>query len=177
MDEELILKYMPLAKNIAMKYAAHNSSKRDDIISIAYLSLVRCVRNRHTMYNDNLGAKINRTVRLAILRFLVEDKTVFVPACMKKDITVVPLNDWPVEAPPIISVDLKEQLENIIQTEVDRQIINLRMQGYRDKEIGEILSYSPQRINQFRTLLYKRFSHEQARTPGSKKDSSRTGST
>jgi len=152
---------MPLARCVASKYFEMNPTKKDDIISIAYLTLIRCVKERATMYNDNLGARINRKVRFAVLRFLIEDQAVFVPACTKKSINVISLSNGEEEiqiaSRETISIDLKERLEKVAHTDLDRKIIDLRIQGYRDHEIAEQTGYTRQRISQFRKIMCRRF--------------------
>lgn len=152
---------MQLALNSASRYIEGNPHKRDDIISIAYLTLVQCLSDTSRMYDDNMGARINRLVRLKVLRFLIEDQVIRVPESAKRRIVVEPLTrENSGYAHEEISFEFKEFLSRIPETSLERQVMCLRIRGFTDQEIAEKLNCSCTRILQLRHKMHRKYLKE-----------------
>ena len=144
--EELVRYFMPIASNIAMKFSRSTSMEYEELRGEALLALVIAVSRLNTLLHDNIGGFIYTYMSKACQEYIRHNIT-----------PTEPLVKEPTDYRYFDQVMLKDQLESIVRSDLDSNIISLRLQGLRDKQIGERLGYSTQYIWQQRMSLLERY--------------------
>ena len=183
--DELIYGHLRLIMKLVSIFSNWSPRKKHDILSVALIALIETVDNREKIKNTNLGAVINKNVQWAIRQFLCEDHVIKIPATsyyrkkhrdgLRDPVSIHGANkissDYDQEGSAFksdydlrladrhgtISSELKEILNQLPRSDIERQVLILRMQGYRDKEIAERLGCSKVWVGKIRNELEERF--------------------
>lgn len=177
--DEIILSYMPLAYKLARKYGP-------DAIGNAMLGLVQGVTwARTALYDNNIGPYLNITIRRFITEHLNRDHLIPIPReawrKMLQSLSLENLDDaeaqqvlktfytrWLVllsdENPDIVIEDpneliFKEAWEKLNLTELEAEVLTLRLQGYTLQEIGSFVNRSHPAVFQILKKIQKRYYH------------------
>ena len=149
MDKDaLIIEYMPVASNIARKYARYVEFK--DIEAEAFLGLVEAVNRieQGKCKHENHGGYINKYITQYCHNYL--KKFGYNSNISYDDITEDKHSSFN-------KTDFDDTIESITQTEQEKQVITLRRQGLNDTEISEQLGLDRLTIRKIRKRLYNRF--------------------
>lgn len=179
--------HIRLACQIAGRYMWAYGRKSDDIICAAMLGIAQAVQwARERMHDNNIAPYITTTVHRHIADYLEKDHLIPIPRSQfrkaikeQKDIDFVPLyfqfkptmadmdnsvahDDREYDFEPGI-IDFENALEcedfyaELELTDTERKVINLRIENYTMKEIGEHLGLSKMRISQLINGLQDKF--------------------
>lgn len=171
--EQMTTGYMRLALIIAGQYVALFKSRRfvDDFVSAAMEGVVEGVlslRDPHAGL-DNPKSIVSSSVHRSISSTIANNNTIKVPERTARrhrgsGVSSVPtrifddeVNDNILEAgfaPDVTSVE--DAVDQIVETDLEAEIVRLRVEGNTDEEIGEQLGYSRQTIQVIRQDLYSR---------------------
>lgn len=168
--EQMITLHMRAALAKARQYGAHNPARLPDLTGVAMLALTQAV-NR--MAKGSLDGKQHNPT--AYLRKCIDGQIKRYLAKCRLGLSIDPEtyrklreeNKW---LPKIILLDNlstkagrrkadQDRIETIracIQTELEQKVIALRVQGFNDQQIGQMLDYSKARIGQIRKEIAKR---------------------
>lgn len=165
--DDLSEKFFPLARNIARRFAPRG--REDDYISAGYHGIAHALTHAaEKMHNDDLEAWVKSCIYSYIRRHRVTDHIVCIPdtslrRARKRDDGVETLKCHPlaeqVPAPHKTAryQELLEHLDKAAVEPLDRKIIELRIEGYTDTEIGEMVGKSKSDIHRRRMRLENRF--------------------
>jgi hypothetical protein len=161
--EELTKHFFPLAKNMAKKYGRKGDI--DEFITAGYEGIEYALRKApEKMYDDNLELWVKSCIYRFVRRYKVTSHVLCVPntslrrAEAQGDVTRM------MESHPLLENDLVMRqstryqelvvvLEESALDEVDLGIIQLRVQGFSDQEIGEQLGKSNSDIHRRRKRM------------------------
>jgi len=140
---------------------------RDDLISEGFLALTKAVNQlalADVIEEPNPTGFLRESIYCSINDHAREENTIPVPArtqrhsdtCIPPYVVSIDTVDPPL-TDPFQVVFLLEKIEGCCEDPLDQQIISLRLQGYRDHEIGERLQCSQQHVSHLRKRLYERF--------------------
>jgi RNA polymerase sigma factor (sigma-70 family) len=157
--DALIESHVPLVLAIAKNYLNRFPNLREEIISVAKENLSRKIEKirlgESLTSNNNIGAFINKSTSLAIRHFLREQML----RSQRKNI----LNEYFQRKAP--SLVFNEALTRLVIDEImgsqlfsdlEKRLIELRIQGYTDEEIAEQMHMSQQRVCRVRNQLKNR---------------------
>ncbi len=146
--ETLILKHIRLAKAIARGYG-----NDEELVSVAYAALVEGVNNIENCKHGNLTGFLSTYMHLQCIDFLRTNSSVSVPSHVKPIKTEI-LRET------VVSHDFKlteDIFKTLIQTDLEKQIYELRYEGYSDKEISNLLNITQSKISRIKKTLQQRY--------------------
>lgn len=168
--EEMTTGFMRLGLTIAGQYVALFRSKRwvDDFVSAAMEGVVDAVQQLRDPHcgNDSPKSVVATCVHRCISESISDNQTIRVPGRTQRHhgrgiqptrIHDDETNDSIIDsglAPDINGVE--DAIEQVVETELEADIVRLRVEGYNDTEIGEKLGYSQQTVQVIRQDLYDR---------------------
>ena len=167
--EEIILGHVHLAISIAGRYARSSPHNVDDLISESIYGIIYAVKTAaEKLVDDSITPWIISCCHRFIIRYLSRDSVVRIPyqtlwARYKRGLrtnvaTTRSITDHDIASrsrEP--SLEIRELIDFSAETEVDRQIVFLRAQGYKDKEIGERIGISAASVTRMRANIRARF--------------------
>lgn len=131
------MKYLELAKRIALKVARKHGACNDELIAEAYYVL--CKIQPRLENHPAPEAYITITIKFALLRYLTNHK------CQEL------FDNYTYDYRSLIK--LKDTIEAITKTDIEKRIVQYRIQHYTDKEIAELMGISKSQINLIRQKL------------------------
>ena len=161
----LIEGHLLLAKHIANKYAGRGD--RFDLVSTAFLCVIEAVDVFPSIYVDyHISKYINVKVRYGCLKERSRARSlIYVPHTTRerhKDTTQDDvLVDYRMvaaqaESKPPLSLEMRELLDIACKDNRDRQILNLKICGFTDKEIAEHLGVHLSGVAARKSKVYER---------------------
>jgi RNA polymerase sigma factor (sigma-70 family) len=165
--DDLSQKFFPLAQNIARRFAPRG--REDDYVSAGYFGISHALLHAaDKMYDDDLEKWVKSCIYRFIRRHVVTDHLVCVPNTTLRDaqergepIAHMKRHSLGPEAEVPRKTNryeaLKEALETVAVEYLDRQIIELRLEGLTDEEVAEKLGKSKSDIHRRRMRLKARF--------------------
>jgi DNA-directed RNA polymerase specialized sigma subunit len=128
---------------------AYPRSKREDIILEAFLALTRAVNNFSNVNHHQLTFYILSCVKFAIQELMIHDNLVYVPNESKQRVTIEPLVMEPITMHTSM-VEVNDLIEHVTNDPIEKQIVQLRMLGYNDVDIGYKLGVKADYIGEIR---------------------------
>jgi hypothetical protein len=183
--EEIILGHLKLGAIIAGSYARY-VGRDDDLFGQAQLAITKAVNeaSRGTLYDNNITPYITAHIHSHIQKFYEEDKDVFVRgrtvrrwverrlekarqlpskiAVVKGDITASDIEESVfVMVPEVmddnVGIEIREILDKVTTTHIEKKIVELRSQGYTYEEISPKIGLGISRISQLLCQIEERF--------------------
>ena len=111
---------------------------------------------RDTFENINPRGFIVSSIHRECFESVITDRTI--PTERNKPIYTCSLIDTPGDTELDI-VEFDEIMELIAESDLEREVIDLRRNGFEDREIAEILDISRFAVSRLRSTLYERFNH------------------
>lgn len=142
--DKIVMAFIGIASSIAMKYHRSSNMDKEDLQGEALLGLVDAVNRFQAVKHNNIGGYINRYIHQYCLRYINR--------FYKKGNNAGELlisNDDDV----VTAYDLAN---NVINSGLERKIIELRLKDYSDSEIAEQFGVSRQYIWSIRKTIAKR---------------------
>lgn len=167
--EELTGSFIRLTFCIAKSLGGSNHTKVEDYVSCGLFGIAYAIWHAQEKLKDqNIAAWIIYNIKEHIRRFRRRDHSVPVPASTytkaKREGRPLPV------APTVHSLgshepcselgnvyELREIIQLCAKDDEDRQIIRLRLQGYKDVEIAEKMGVSKSHVNNKRNAIESRF--------------------
>ena len=138
--EDIIEKNMGLVISIVNTFSPKNETERQDLIDAGRIGLWKAIKKYNPKNNTKVSTFAWRPIRWAIIREL------------QRKNNCVSLSDI---AEPVINI--KERIWELLPSdtsEQERQIVRMRCEGYRFKEISEEMQEEPDVIkNKFYKLI------------------------
>lgn len=134
---ELINKLLYLVKRIARRYIHMYHAMRyyEDIISEGTVGLIRGIDNAYSQLKDNnIIGFVNASIHTQIINYLRKEFKVYHKKILKRISKSIKVNNN-----DILLIELKELLYKVIKRDIERKFLELKEDGYKDKEIAEIL--------------------------------------
>lgn len=158
--EEIIQGHIRLAFSIAHKMSYLDKEKLELFISEALYGLVVAVEKAKTNLNfeKNITPYIVGVIKRLIITFHHTDKVIR-PKSKRKSPEVVPLEHEPEYKETKIK-EIREFIDHSLKNELEKQVIELKTQGYTDNEIGFKLELTREYICSVRNNIAKRLKHE-----------------
>lgn len=168
---DVIVDQMEMAKSLAVRFMQTNNSRSEDILSTAYMGLVHGVNwiYKHPEKDFDpvrLGSLLNTIVRRFIVDYLNDDTIIPIPRHTVADHLARGLElkrplvfRWDItkdikqfEVPDKKSSGKREALQSRIEldhhlTETQKTVLDLRMRGYNQYEIADMIGCSQPWIN------------------------------
>ena len=170
--DEATLGYMRLGMEIAGRYVCmlNRPDKVENLVSAACLAIVEGVDKiiKGEMTHDNLGGYLVERIHFGISREL-ENERMFGPAGQTRrarrkkgieseNIQQEALTDELATTNSEIGIfEINEALDSLNLSDLERQIIELRVQGFRDDYIGQVVGLSQPSVWMIRRDIKTRF--------------------
>jgi DNA-directed RNA polymerase specialized sigma subunit len=159
---EIIEGHIKLAITIAGRYIRICPRKSEELVSESMFGLMYAVKKaQEKMIDDNVTSWIASCCHRFAQRFLISDNVIRVPPTSAKRcgiiviVTRLTVDVTTASTGPLC--DFMDMIESCAKTDFDRKILDLRIQGYNDKEIGESLGVSQQHVSKMRDKMRSRF--------------------
>lgn len=166
--EEIIRGHIRLAINVASRYARFSPAKGEEIASEALYGVTYAVKKaRAKLVDDNITAWIVSCCHRFAYRFLCRESMVPRITIWKRKqrglttevkgvVPLPPSNHLPAKYQQT-SMEVMELITMSAESDLDREIIDLRSQGYNDREIAEKLRVSNSYVARKRAEIRERF--------------------
>jgi len=144
--DRIAMAFIGIASTIALRYAHSTGLDADDLQSEALLAVVDAISRFHNVNHNNIGGYINRYIHQYCLRYIKK--------FLRQGVDVTEhlfTNDNIVST--IIAYDLIDQ---IAKTDIEREIIEYKLQGYSDYDISLDFNCSRQSVWKIRKTLARR---------------------
>jgi DNA-directed RNA polymerase specialized sigma subunit len=159
--DQLIIALIPLAKKICFRLSSKYPRHRGQILDVCLFYLVKAVdRFLKKQIHTNIGAYVNKTLYFQTLYYLMCDnvcgpKTITLLKQYKKQCLAM-LNNETLHIPVVVDIelaktrttkpdtllDLEEIINNSTTSEFERQVVDLVIEGYNNREIANRLQTS-----------------------------------
>jgi RNA polymerase sigma factor (sigma-70 family) len=156
--EELFHELTPLAVKIAKNLATgYLLRKRDDIIAEAMFLLFKFINQAATsLVDNNIEMYLSLSIRNSLLRYIKEDSLVRVAEATQRrtgtKFARVDLSEI-AELSARGESNFNEEIEDLTTNPLEQKILQLRLQSFTFKEIGQKLKLSPSKIHMLCTKL------------------------
>jgi len=166
--QQLVKGHLALALTIVGQYVALFKSRRfvDDFVSAAMVGLADGVEKLREPPdgNDNPQAIIAAFIHRAITDYIESLPTVKVPSRSERRGKAIPTrvyddaeNERLIDSGVLEEISpVEEMIDSVVQSELEANIVRLRVEGYTDDEIGAELGYSRQTVQVIRQDLHER---------------------
>lgn len=163
---ELILGHLRLAIYIAGIYSRLSPKRKRDLLCEAYLALVEATNKADKDWHVNVEYTryIAFTIHRACVNYYYADRLIRIPQTTRclhkiKDKKILTEQELPnrINVSPLSVMILNEKLNESITTERERIVIDLKKQGYTQREVGEILGLDQTSISKTISHVEKRF--------------------
>ncbi len=180
-NEELIQLHKKYIEGIAWRFGWKLINLRNDLRSAALLGLIQAVkwiqqgRCHHTEYSAYIITTCTRFIRDEISKSygvyvpsssvnagIVESYATVLSydnAIETRQISGKPKEQFVIVARKDQTQELKEELDSVNLTWRERRIIEMRLDGYTDEEIGKIFYVTKMRISQIRAQIQLKFQY------------------
>lgn len=171
--DEIARGHIRLAIQVAGRYAGAYPALTDDLVSCALFGIVYGMSIAHKMHDNCITPWLVANMHRHCSRFILTEPNLRIPVTTLKRLeekgvevtkaTIVPIDDSKDGTCSAVAVEyaevneVREQLFRCAQDEMDRQILELREQGYDDPQIAEIFGCSRQTVNLRRNNIERRF--------------------
>lgn len=163
--EEMILGHIRLGVYIAGLYTRFAPKKKRDLVSEAMLAIVEWTDKAPlSLKSDDYTRYIAFKIHRACGNFVYVDRLINIPIstrCLNKlkDLEIVPEQELPnrISTSTLNSMILKETLDKAIKNKRERNVIDLKSQGYTQQEVADILGVSQQWIQHIIGEVEERF--------------------
>lgn len=152
--------HMRLGCAIAGRYVSLGGNS-DEMVSAAMLGIVTAVdrAKKGLLKHDNVTGYIIHYIHQNCAEALRLDCVIPIPQHNDSKIITCPITDNNIEATETRLGELYEILEHITYTEVEKDVIFLRQQGYTDTEVANNLNISRSTVTKTRKRLLKRYNN------------------
>ncbi len=156
----LIESHMRLGCAIAGQYVRLGGNS-DEMVSGAMLGIVTAVDRFKggSITHDNITGYIIHYIHQICSESLRLDCVIPVPQHNDTKIIICPITDNNIEATATTIGEFYETLEYITHTEIEKDVVFLRQQGYTDSEVANTLNISRPTVTKTRKRLLERFNN------------------
>lgn len=151
---------MKLIIHIAGKYAFFLPNKKEDLVSVAILSLVECCteisEGKINNFDGNLTGLLAMRAHSKCGNYIKYDHTLKYKRGDESELKRVNVNTVTLKC-QLSYIDLKELINEACLDKRDREIIKLRMQNYTDTEIAERMNLHPSSVARLKRDIETRF--------------------
>lgn len=134
---ELINKLLYLVKRISRRYIHMYHAMRyyEDIISEGTVGFIRGIDNAYSQLKDNnIIGFVNASIHTQIINYLRKEFQVYHKKVLRRIYKNIEVNNNDIRL-----IELKELLYKVIKRDIEKRFVQLKEEGYKDKEIAEIL--------------------------------------
>lgn len=156
---DFVMHHVRLGLHRVMKYSIEHV---DDLVSVMFCSILKATDKLIVMNHPNPTGYVMKYVKNDILKFLTRQR-IFGPSpetVQRRNIHVKRLNRNPnliLQQSQNVSFEFFECLNLSMQTDLEREVISLRIKGYSDIEISDKLDISRQNVYRIRSTVENRF--------------------
>lgn len=160
---KIILCHTKFVTKIASQYASTAPWYGEDLVSVAFVTLVDTVNNYcHKLVDNNIHQYIGARVASKCLTALYKS-TVFRQSeyYLRTHKNVVPVTSIPKIKDMAVKVDnvreLREEIFSVAKTKFERDLLILREQGHKNPDIAKILQCTKTEVYETRTKIERRW--------------------
>lgn len=164
-NEEIFNNNVNIAYKIANKYMTNYYKEIEDIRQIALMELWRCVEDWDHIHALTTYAyiRIPRKINIYLRHVKKHEKNISINTIIHSDgngndQTILNLIEDPDDCIFRLLDDINAEgvLDNIYLTEKEKQVINLRMEGFSQVQVGEIMNLSQPQISRIQIKIKKK---------------------
>lgn len=171
--EPMVRHFIRLAVSVASRYAKRNKNTHD-LVSEAITGLMQAMQEitQGKLLDDNVAAFVTARMHANISRYIKHDALVRVPystilQARKSEKERLGLRQQPLIFDNLYrpgrikkteaAQSVRESIEAAVKSDLERKVVQLRVQSYVDKEIAEMLELSTTKVHAIRERIRKRF--------------------
>lgn len=164
-NEEIFNDNVNIAYKIANRYMTNYYEEIEDIRQIALMELWRCIENWDHIHALTTYAYlcIPRKINIYLRHVRKHEKNISINTIIHSDRngndqTILDLIEDPDDCIFRLLDDINAEgvLDNIYLTEKEKQVINLRMEGFSQVQVGEIMNLSQPQISRIQIKIKKK---------------------
>lgn len=164
-NEEIFNDNVNIAYKIANRYMTNYYEEIEDIRQIALMELWRCIENWDHIHALTTYAYlcIPRKINIYLRHVRKHEKNISINTIIHSDgngndQTILDLIEDPDDCIFRLLDDINAEgvLDNIYLTEKEKQVINLRMEGFSQVQVGEIMNLSQPQISRTQIKIKKK---------------------
>lgn len=164
-NEEIFNDNVNIAYKIANRYMTNYYEEIEDIRQIALMELWRCIENWDHVHALTTYAYlcIPRKINIYLRHVRKHEKNISINTIIHSDgngndQTILDLIEDPDDCIFRLLDDINAErvLDNIYLTEKEKQVINLRMEGFSQVQVGEIMNLSQPQISKIQIKIKKK---------------------
>ena len=161
-NEEIFNNNVNIAYKIANRYMTNYYEEKEDIQQIALMELWRCIKDWDHVHALTTYAYscIPNKINIYLRHIRKQKKNISINNIIYCDIdgndqTILDLIEDPDDCifRLLDDIDADGVLDNIYLTEKEKQVINLRMEGFSQAQIGEIMNVSQAQISRIQIKI------------------------
>ena len=166
-NEEIFNNNVNIAYKIANRYMTNYYEEMEDIQQIALMELWRCVENWDHIHALTTYAYscIPNKINMYLRHVRKHEKNISIDTIVHSDgdgnnQTILDLIEDPDDCIFRLLDDINAEgvLNNIYLTEKEKRVIYLRMEGFSQEQVGEIINLSQTQISRIQTRIKKKIS-------------------
>lgn len=164
-NEEIFNDNVNIAYKIANRYMTNYYEEIEDIRQIALMELWRCIENWDHIHALTTYAYlcIPRKINIYLRHVRKHEKNISINTIIHSDgngndQTILDLMEDPDDCIFRLLDDINAEgvLDNIYLTEKEKRVINLRMEGFSQVQVGEIMNLSQPQISRIQIKIKKK---------------------
>ena len=161
-NEEIFNNNVNIAYKIANRYMTNYYEEKEDIQQIALMELWRCIENWDHVHALTTYAYlcIPRKINIYLRHVKKKKKNISINTIIYCDIdgndqTILDLIEDPDDCifKLLDDIDANGVLNNIYLTEKEKEVINLRMEGFSQAQVGQIMNLSQAQISRIQIKI------------------------
>lgn len=161
-NEEIFNNNVNIAYKIANRYMTNYYEEKEDIQQIALMELWRCIKDWDHVHALTTYAYscIPNKINIYLRHVRKQEKNISINTIIHCDIdsndqTILDLIEDPDDCifRLLDDIDADGVLNNIYLTEKEKEVINLRMEGFSQAQIGEIMNLSQAQISRIQIKI------------------------